>query len=63
MEAANESARAAVNALLATAGSSTQPPSTYQRYSAPELATAKRLDAKRYRHGQPNLLDTPWPGT
>jgi hypothetical protein len=61
MESADESGRAAANAILSNAGSSFPPAQIYERYSAPELADLKQLDAERWRHGRPHLLNTPWP--
>jgi hypothetical protein len=29
----------------------------YEPYTAPELVEAKRIDAQRYKRGQPNLFD------
>src|SRR3954469_9101406 len=57
MEGANESGRAAVNALLATAGSSAEPVRMFKLYVAPEFEAAKAADAQLYRGGQPNALD------
>jgi uncharacterized protein with NAD-binding domain and iron-sulfur cluster len=61
MEGANESGRAAVNALLEAAGSSAEPATTYRLYDPPEFEPAKRADAELFRAGQPNALDTPAP--
>ena len=57
MEGANESARAAVAALLHESGSTAEPPRMYKLYEPPELAQLKEVDAQRYKQGQPNLLD------
>jgi uncharacterized protein with NAD-binding domain and iron-sulfur cluster len=57
MEGANESGRAAVNALLEAAGSKAERVRTYKLYDPPEYEAAKRVDAMRYRAGQPNALD------
>jgi uncharacterized protein with NAD-binding domain and iron-sulfur cluster len=58
MDGANAAARAAVNALLERSNSKTALATTFARYTAPELRAAKELDARRYAHGLPNLLDT-----
>jgi uncharacterized protein with NAD-binding domain and iron-sulfur cluster len=58
MEGANESGRAAVNALLEQSGSKAERVRMYKLYRPPEYEEAKRIDAQRYRAGQPNLLDT-----
>jgi uncharacterized protein with NAD-binding domain and iron-sulfur cluster len=57
MEGANESARAAAAALLHESGSTATPPRMFKLYDPPQLAPIKALDARRYRAGQPNLLD------
>jgi uncharacterized protein with NAD-binding domain and iron-sulfur cluster len=57
MEGANESGRAAVNALLDAAGSNAQRTQKYELYRPPEYEAAKQIDLERYRAGQPNLLD------
>jgi uncharacterized protein with NAD-binding domain and iron-sulfur cluster len=59
MEGANESGRAAVNALLDASGSKAKPATMYQLYEPPEFAAAKVVDAQLYRNGQPNVLDHP----
>ncbi|MGK8521588.1 hydroxysqualene dehydroxylase [Nocardia asteroides] len=59
MEGANESARAAVNALLDVAGSNAQRCRMYTLYRAPELEPLRRIDADRYAAGQPNMFDVP----
>nr|WP_306307203.1 FAD-dependent oxidoreductase [Nocardia exalbida] len=59
MEGANESARAAVNALLDVAGSNAERCRTYTLFRAPELEPLRRIDADRYAAGQPNLFDMP----
>ncbi|WAL45435.1 hydroxysqualene dehydroxylase [Rhodococcus pyridinivorans] len=56
MEGANESARAAVGALLQTAGSPAAPPALYKLHEPPELEPLRRIDADRYRAGQPHML-------
>jgi uncharacterized protein with NAD-binding domain and iron-sulfur cluster len=52
MEAACESGRAAADAVLAGTGSNADRVPTFQRYSAAEFDTAKRIDAERYRCGR-----------
>jgi uncharacterized protein with NAD-binding domain and iron-sulfur cluster len=59
MEGANESGRAAVNALLDAAGSRAKPVTMYKLYDPPEFEAAKRVDAELYKQGQPNVLDKP----
>ncbi len=56
MESANESARAAVTALLDAADSPAAPPSMYRLHEPPELEPARRIDADRYHAGLPHLL-------
>ena len=58
MEGANESGRAAVNALLDAAGSAANPVRVWPLYQPPELDGLKDLDARRFRAGQPNLFVT-----
>ncbi|MEU5879660.1 FAD-dependent oxidoreductase [Spirillospora sp. NPDC047279] len=58
MEGANESGRAAANALLDAAGSTASPVQMWTLYQPPELDGLKRLDADRYRAGQRHILDT-----
>ena len=59
MEGANESGRAAANALLEASGSKAEPAAMYRLYDPPEFEAAKRVDAELYKQGQPNLLDKP----
>lgn len=59
MEGANESARAAVNALLDVAGSNAERCRKYTLYRAAELEPLRLVDAGRYASGQPNMFDTP----
>ncbi|QYG91153.1 NAD(P)-binding protein [Iamia sp. SCSIO 61187] len=61
MESANEAGRKAVNALLQEAGSSEPLTQVWSLYQPPELAAAKSLDRQRYRAGQPNVFDLPYP--
>jgi uncharacterized protein with NAD-binding domain and iron-sulfur cluster len=57
MEGANESARAAVNALLDTVDSNAERATMYKLYDPPEFEAAKQADAELYRQGRPNALD------
>jgi uncharacterized protein with NAD-binding domain and iron-sulfur cluster len=57
MEGANESGRAAANALLEASGSSAAPAAMYRLYDPPEFDALKRVDATLFRAGQRNLLD------
>ncbi|WP_084532777.1 FAD-dependent oxidoreductase [Nocardia fusca] len=57
MEGANESARAAVNALLDVAGSAAPRCPTYTLWRAPELEPLRRADADAYAAGRPNAFD------
>lgn len=59
MEGANESGRAAVNALLETVGSGAEPAGMYRLYDPPEFEAAKAADREAYRAGQPHALDRP----
>lgn len=58
MEGANESGRAAVNALLDAADSSAAHAALFELYQPPELDGLKKLDAQRFRAGRRNLFDT-----
>ncbi|WP_054816849.1 hydroxysqualene dehydroxylase [Nocardia arizonensis] len=59
MEGANESARAAVNALLDTVGSNAPRCRVFHMYRAVELDPLRRMDEDRYAAGQPNMFDLP----
>jgi uncharacterized protein with NAD-binding domain and iron-sulfur cluster len=59
MEGANESGRAAVNALLDASGSKAARVQMFQLYDPPEFEPSKAADAQLYRAGQPNALDHP----
>ena len=59
MEGANESGRAAVNALLEASGSRAAPAPMYQLYRPPEFEGLKAIDAELFRAGRPNALDRP----
>jgi uncharacterized protein with NAD-binding domain and iron-sulfur cluster len=61
MEGANEAARRATGALLAEAGSAEPLPRVYKQYRPPEYRPLQDADEQRFKHGQPNLLDTPPP--
>ncbi|MFJ6659848.1 FAD-dependent oxidoreductase [Streptomyces sp. NPDC091377] len=61
MEAANQSARAAVNALLAAAGDPADPAVVHALYEPEELRRLKEVDAELYRQGRAHILDTPAP--
>ena len=58
MEGANESGRAAVNALLERSGSKAEPVQMFTLYRPPEFEAAKKVDQQRYAAGQPNAFDT-----
>ncbi|MTE16676.1 NAD(P)-binding protein [Nocardia sp. CT2-14] len=57
MEGANESGRAAANALLDAAGDPGSRAPIYPLYAPPVFEPLKALDADRYRAGLPHLLD------
>jgi len=57
MEGANESGRAAVNALLDAADSAKPKVEMFKLYDPPEWALLKLLDAQLYKAGQPNMFD------
>ena len=57
MEGANESGRAAVNALLDASGSKAERVQMYKLYDPPEFEAAKAIDRELWKAGQPNLLD------
>jgi uncharacterized protein with NAD-binding domain and iron-sulfur cluster len=59
MEGANESGRAAVNALLDASGSKADPVKMFKLYDPPEYEAEKRVDAERFKAGQPNVHDRP----
>jgi uncharacterized protein with NAD-binding domain and iron-sulfur cluster len=59
MEGANESGRAAVNALLDASGSRAPHVQMFSLYDPPEFEAAKAADLQLYRAGQPNALDHP----
>ncbi|MFC4376755.1 FAD-dependent oxidoreductase [Nocardia halotolerans] len=57
MEGANESARAAVNAILDVSGSSAPRCPTFRLRRTPELEPLRLLDNDRYARGLPNMFD------
>ncbi|MDO3650767.1 hydroxysqualene dehydroxylase [Nocardia mangyaensis] len=59
MEGANESARAAVNALLDVSGSPAPRCDIVTLRRTPELEPLRVIDADRYAKGLPNLFDVP----
>jgi uncharacterized protein with NAD-binding domain and iron-sulfur cluster len=58
-EAANESARKAVNAILQASGSHAEPCRLFDLYRPSELTAARKVDEIRFRAGLPNALDVP----
>ncbi len=61
MEGANESGRAAVNALLEASGSSAEPVPMYKLYDPPEFEALKAVDAQLYAQGLPERTRRPGP--
>jgi uncharacterized protein with NAD-binding domain and iron-sulfur cluster len=59
MEGANESGRAAVNALLDASGSKAGRVEMFKLLDPPEFEAEKRVDAQRWAAGQPNVHDRP----
>jgi uncharacterized protein with NAD-binding domain and iron-sulfur cluster len=59
MEGANESGRAAANAVLDAADSNAPRVKMFKLYDPPEFAALKAADAKTYEAGLPNALDRP----
>ena len=59
MEGANESGRAAVNALLDATASSAEPVQMYKLYVPPEFEPFKAADAELFKAGRPNAFDRP----
>ena len=57
MEGANESARAAVNALLDESGSKAPHATMYKLYKPPEFELLKTVDRIAYRAHLKNALD------
>jgi uncharacterized protein with NAD-binding domain and iron-sulfur cluster len=57
MEGADEAGRRAANALLETAGSSSEPATVYGLYHPPEFEALKQVDAQLYAAGQPHAFD------
>ncbi len=62
MEGANESARAATNAICDAAGSRAAHAEIFELWTNPALEPVKLADAGLYRAGLPNPLDVPLPG-
>ena len=62
MEGANESARAATNALCEAAGSRAAPAEIFKLWTNPAMEPVKLVDAGLYRAGLPNPLDVEVPG-
>jgi len=62
MEGANESARAATNAICDAAGSKAAPAEIFELWTNPALEPYKAVDAGLYRAGLANPLDVPLPG-
>jgi uncharacterized protein with NAD-binding domain and iron-sulfur cluster len=61
MEAANEAARRAVNAILEKHRISEEPCEIFELEEPPYLEELRDLDVDRFASGQPNLLDEPVP--
>jgi hypothetical protein len=57
MEGANEAGRQAANALLAESGSNAAPATIGTLWQPAELDAVRKIDAQRYKAGQPNVLD------
>ncbi|TXL61136.1 hydroxysqualene dehydroxylase [Aeromicrobium terrae] len=56
MEGANESGRAATNAILDAADSNAERATMYKLYDPPEFKALKKIDAQRYKRGLRNLF-------
>ncbi|MFG2845901.1 FAD-dependent oxidoreductase [Kitasatospora sp. NPDC048296] len=61
MEGANQSGRAAANALLEADGHPAEPAVVHALYEPEELRRLKEVDAELYRQGRAHILDTPPP--
>jgi uncharacterized protein with NAD-binding domain and iron-sulfur cluster len=59
MEGANESGRAAVNALLEASGSKAEPVRMFKLHDPPEWEAAKAADRERFKAGKPHALYVP----
>jgi uncharacterized protein with NAD-binding domain and iron-sulfur cluster len=59
MEGANESGRAATNAILDASGSRAPRATMFKLYRPPEFEAVKAADAELYRAGKPNPFDVP----
>jgi hypothetical protein len=57
MEGANQAGRQAANAILAASGSTASPAILGKLWQPAELSAVRALDERRYKSGQPNLLD------
>jgi hypothetical protein len=57
MEAADESARRAVNALLDASGSAAERVPIWELVDPPEMAAFREIDAQLYRQGRPHTFD------
>jgi uncharacterized protein with NAD-binding domain and iron-sulfur cluster len=57
MEGANESGRAATNAILDASDSNAERATMYKLYDPPEFEALKQVDAQQYRRGLRNLFD------
>jgi uncharacterized protein with NAD-binding domain and iron-sulfur cluster len=56
MEGANESGRAATNAILDATDSNAERATMYKLYDPPEFKALKKIDAQRYKRGLRNLF-------
>ena len=56
MEGANESGRAATNAILDASDSNAERATMYKLYDPPEFKAIKKVDAQRYKRGQRNVF-------
>ncbi len=61
MEGANESGRAAANAILDAVDSPAERAAMFELYRPPEFEALKAADAELYRAGRPNAFDVPVP--
>jgi uncharacterized protein with NAD-binding domain and iron-sulfur cluster len=59
MEGANESGRAAANAILDASGARAERAEMFTLYRPPEFEAVKAVDAELYRDGRPNPFDVP----
>jgi uncharacterized protein with NAD-binding domain and iron-sulfur cluster len=56
MEGANESGRAATNAILDASDSNAERARMFKLYDPPEFQAIKKIDAQRFKRGQRNLF-------